>query len=182
MRLQATYKKLASEKSLTLRDLAQVQPALARGLHQLLEYDKGDVEGTFLRSFVGTYEAWGEVVEVDLVERGAEMAVTEKNRQGASPTILVTAHGAEPSSADYVQRLVDFILSTSVSSQWAAFAEGFNEVCAGNALSLFKAQELELVVRGSPEPLDVQALKGVTVYEGFSADEPTIQCALRPSH
>ncbi|BGP04499.1 Putative E3 ubiquitin-protein ligase [Rhodotorula toruloides] len=152
----ATYKKLASE-SLNLRDLAQVQPALARGLQQLLDYDKGDVEGTFLWSFVGTYEAWGEVVEVDLVENGAEVAVTDENRQ------------------DYVQRLVNFILSTSVSSQWDAFSEGFNEVCSGNALSLFKAQELELVVRGSPEPLDVQALKGVTVYEGFSADEPTIQ-------
>lgn len=138
------------------------------------------MEGTFLWSFVGTYEAWGEVVEVDLVENGAEVAVTDENRQGASSVFLVTAHRVELSSADYVQRLVNFILSTSVSSQWDAFSEGFNEVCSGNALSLFKAQELELVVRGSPEPLDVQALKGVTVYEGFSADEPTIQCALRP--
>ncbi|GEM06098.1 E3 ubiquitin-protein ligase HECTD2 [Rhodotorula toruloides] len=152
----AAYKKLASE-SLNLRDLAQVQPALARGLQQLLDYDEGDIEGTFLRTFVGTYEAWGEVVEVELVEGGEQLAVTERNRQ------------------DYVDRLVEFILSTSVSSQWEAFAEGFNEVCAGNALSLFKAQELELVVRGSPEPLDVEALKGVTVYEGFSPEEPTIQ-------
>lgn len=64
-----------------------------------------------------------------------------------------------------------------MSSQWEAFAEGFYEVCAGNAVSLFKAQELELVVRGSPEPLDVDALRGVTIYEGFSPDEPTIQCA-----
>lgn len=82
---QAAYKKLASE-ALTLRDLAQIQPALARGLQQLLDYNEGDVEGTFLRSFVGTYEAWGEVVEVELVEGGAEVAVTEENRKGASDT------------------------------------------------------------------------------------------------
>jgi E3 ubiquitin-protein ligase HECTD2 len=128
-----------------------------------------------MRSYVGTYEAWGELVEVELVEGGAEIAVTEENRQGASAASSSSVHEAELSAVDYVQRLVDFILSTSVSSQWEAFAEGFNEVCAGNALSLFRAQELELVVRGSPEPLDVEALKGVTVYEGFSPDELTIK-------
>lgn len=41
----------------------------------------------------------------------------------------------------------------------------------GNALSLFKGEELELCVRGSKEPLDVEQLKGVTVYEGFEEGE-----------
>ncbi|GAA5898192.1 hypothetical protein JCM8208_000178 [Rhodotorula glutinis] len=153
----AIYKKLSFEP-LALADLAQVQPALARGLQQLLDYDGADgtVEDVFCRAFVGTYEAWGETVEEELVEGGREVAVTEENRK------------------DYVRLLVDFLLSKSVSAQFDAFAEGFHEVCAGSALSLFKAQELELVVRGSTEALDVDALRGVTVYEGFSPDEPTI--------
>ncbi|GJN92174.1 hypothetical protein Rhopal_005204-T1 [Rhodotorula paludigena] len=151
----AIYKKLCSEP-LALADLAQIQPSLARGLQQLLDYDGGDVEEVFCRSFVGTYEAWGEVVEEDLIEGGNDVAVTEANRE------------------EYVRLLVDFLLSRSVEPQFAAFAEGFSEVCAGNALSLFKADELELVVRGSTEPLDIDALRGVTAYEGFSPNEPTI--------
>ncbi|GAA5925096.1 hypothetical protein JCM3775_006364 [Rhodotorula graminis] len=153
----AIYKKLSFEP-LGLADLAQVQPALARGLQQLLDYDGADgtVEDVFCRAFVGAYEAWGETVEEELVEGGREVAVTEENRK------------------DYVRLLVDFLLSKSVSPQFDAFAEGFHEVCAGSALSLFKAQELELVVRGSTEALDVDALRGVTVYEGFAPDEPTI--------
>ncbi|GAA5922366.1 hypothetical protein JCM1841_003085 [Sporobolomyces salmonicolor] len=151
----AAYKKLRSEP-VDLVDLAQVQPALARGLQQLLDYDR-DVEQTFCRTFVGTYEAWGETVEVELVEGGKEIAVTNANRE------------------DYVRRVVDFVLNTSISSQWDAFAEGFHEVCAGNAYSLFKAEELELVVRGSTEPLDVEELRSITVYEGFDPHEPAIE-------
>ncbi|BGP44507.1 Putative E3 ubiquitin-protein ligase [Rhodotorula kratochvilovae] len=155
----AIYKKLSFEP-LSLADLAQVQPSLARGLQQLLDYaddGAGSVEEVFCRAFVGEYEAWGETVSEELVEGGREVAVTEENRK------------------DYVRLLVEFLLSTSVSSQFDAFAEGFHEVCAGNALSLFKAQELELVVRGSTEALDVDALRGVTVYEEFAPDEPTVE-------
>ncbi|CEQ38665.1 SPOSA6832_00127 [Sporobolomyces salmonicolor] len=130
--LGLAYKKLRSEP-VDLVDLAQVQPALARGLQQLLDYDR-DVEETFCRTFVGTYEAWGETVEVELVEGGKEIAVTNANRE-----------------------------------------EGFHEVCAGNAYSLFKAEELELVVRGSTEPLDVEELRSITVYEGFDPHEPAIE-------
>ncbi|GAA5972605.1 hypothetical protein JCM11641_002933 [Rhodosporidiobolus odoratus] len=153
----ATYKKLLTEP-ITLADLAQVQPALARGLQQLLDFeDANAVEETFCRCFVGEYEAWGEVVEVELVEGGKEISVTGENRD------------------DYVRLLTSFHLNTSVSAQYNAFAEGFYEVCAGNALMLFKAEELELVVRGSQEPLEVHQLRMVTVYEGFKAGDPTIE-------
>lgn len=170
---QAIYKKLCSEP-LALADLAQIQPSLARGLQQLLDYDGGDVEEVFCRSFVGTYEAWGEVVEEDLIEGGNDVAVTEANRKGTSTGTLSSVHWLTRSLTEYVRLLVEFLLSRSVEPQFAAFAEGFSEVCAGNALSLFKADELELVVRGSTEPLDIDALRGVTAYDGFSPNEPTI--------
>ncbi|GAA6022166.1 hypothetical protein JCM10207_003931 [Rhodosporidiobolus poonsookiae] len=150
-----TYKKLLSEP-VTLSDLAQVQPALARGLQALLNYD-GDVEETFCRTFVAEYEAWGETVEVELVERGREVPVTKANRE------------------EFVRLYTAFHLTDSVSAQFDAFAEGFREVCAGNALSLFKAEELELVVRGSTQPLEVDELRAVTVYEGFLPGDPTIE-------
>ncbi|GAA5938505.1 hypothetical protein JCM10213_006945 [Rhodosporidiobolus nylandii] len=153
----ATYKRLLSEPT-TLADLAQLHPSLARGLQQLLDFPDADsVEETFCRSFVGEYEAWGEVVGIELVEGGKEIAVTGENRQ------------------EYVRLLTKFYLDTSISTQFDAFAEGFHEVCAGNALSLFKAEELELVVRGSEEPLEVEQLRLATVYEGFAAGDETVE-------
>lgn len=70
-----------------------------------------------------------------------------------------------------------FLLDSGISGQYDSFARGFMDVTSGNALSLFRGEELELLVRGSTEPLDIEQLKGVTVYEGFSGEEdPTIQC------
>jgi E3 ubiquitin-protein ligase HECTD2 len=47
----------------SLEDLAELRPALARGLRQLLEYD-GDVQATFCRDFVVEEDRYGENVQV----------------------------------------------------------------------------------------------------------------------
>lgn len=44
----------------------------------------------------------------------------------------------------------------------------------GNALSLFAAEEIELCVRGSPEPLDVEQLRAVTKYDGCGETDAMI--------
>lgn len=50
------------------------------------------------------------------------------------------------------------------------------QIVSGNALSLFQAEELELMVRGSLEPLDVQQMQLSTRYEnGFERDHATIK-------
>lgn len=82
-----------------LRDLANINPSLARGLQQLLDYDGDDVEDTFCRSFVGEIEEWGEVREVELLPGGASKMVTNDNREGMSQllTNLSRARGrADP--------------------------------------------------------------------------------------
>lgn len=79
-----TYKLLSASSSsaLTLPDLASLNPALARGLEQLLAHPADQVADTFCRTFVGSYEAWGEVVEYNLVKDGGEIVVDGENRQG----------------------------------------------------------------------------------------------------
>jgi E3 ubiquitin-protein ligase HECTD2 len=47
----------------SLEDLAELRPALARGLRQLLEYD-GDVQETFCRDFVVEEDRYGENSQV----------------------------------------------------------------------------------------------------------------------
>lgn len=157
-----------------------LRPSLAKGLQDLLDFD-GDVEETFCRSFVGEvsrryhrfpwaitvpdaspnlqYESFGEIVTIPLLPGGEEIPVTALNRQ------------------DFVDRLVHFHLVTSVARQFRAFQRGWLSVVEGNALSLFAPEEIELCVRGSPEPLDVAQLRMVTRYDGCSEDEPLIRCA-----
>jgi E3 ubiquitin-protein ligase HECTD2 len=70
---------------------------------------------------------------------------------------------------------VQFILRTSVSRHFQAFQRGYLSVCEGNALSLFHSEELELLVSGSPESLDVEQLRSITTYEGFRGNEELIE-------
>ncbi|KAI9724699.1 MAG: putative E3 ubiquitin-protein ligase [Chrysothrix sp. TS-e1954] len=132
----------------TLKDLAEYRPELARGLRRLLEFD-GDVQATFCRDFVIEIERYGQVIQVPLCDNGARRPVTESNR------------------AEFVELYVRYLLDTQVSRQYEPFKRGFFTVCGGNALSLFQPEEIELLVRGSDEPLDVPSLKAVAVYENW---------------
>ncbi|CAG8453048.1 8874_t:CDS:10 [Ambispora gerdemannii] len=151
----ACYKKLFN-CPVGLEDLKVFRPAFARGLDKLLTFD-GDVETTFCRDFIGEYEAFGELQRIPLVSGGENKPVTNANRK------------------DYVDRYVNFILNDSISKQFEPFKRGFNHVCGGNALSLFQPEEIELLVRGSAEPLEIEQLRAVTVYEGFREDEEIIK-------
>ncbi|CAJ2510996.1 Uu.00g066210.m01.CDS01 [Anthostomella pinea] len=144
-----------------LDDLAEFRPALARGLRQLLEYD-GDVQSTFCLDFVIDVERYGSRVRVPLCPGGESKMVTNTNRK------------------DYVDLYVRYLLDTAVTRQFEPFKRGFFTVCAGNALTLFRPEEIELLIRGSDEPLDITSLKAVAVYMNWPKqtkpeDEPTVQ-------
>ncbi|KAK5161629.1 hypothetical protein LTR04_004001 [Oleoguttula sp. CCFEE 6159] len=135
----------------TLSDLAEFRPALAAGLRQLLDFD-GDVESTFCRDFVAEIERYGSITTVPLCPNGENKAVTNENRH------------------EFVELYVRYLLDTSVVRQFEPFKRGFFTVCAGNALSLFRPEEIELLIRGSDEALDVSSVRAVAVYEGWKDD------------
>ena len=144
----------------TLDDLAELHPSLAHGLKELLEFD-GDVEGTFCRDFVADVERYGHVVQVPLCPNGEKRVVTNKNRH------------------EFVELYIRQLLDISVARQYEPFKRGFFTVCGGNALSLFRPEEIELLVRGSDEPLDVGTLRTVAIYDGWgkgtdAASEPVV--------
>ncbi|KAF4554467.1 E3 ubiquitin-protein ligase-like protein 2 [Elsinoe fawcettii] len=133
----------------TLDDLAEYRPSLANGLRQLLDYE-GDVENTYLWSFTVPVERYGVVTEHPLVPGGEHKPVTNANRH------------------EFVSLYIRYLLDVSVARQFEPFKRGFFTVCAGNALSLFRAEEIELLIRGSEEErIDVDALRAVAVYENF---------------
>ncbi|KAF9161827.1 putative E3 ubiquitin-protein ligase [Mortierella sp. AD011] len=152
----AVYKKLLNTP-LALEDLAAFRPDLAKGFDQLLNYEEDDVEDVFCLTFVGVYEAYGESREIPLIPNGENIPVTNLNKR------------------DYVERYANFVMNTSISDQFESFRRGFYLVCGGHALSLFRPEEIEFLVRGSAEPLDIDQLRSVTVYEGFNDEHDVIR-------
>jgi E3 ubiquitin-protein ligase HECTD2 len=146
----------------TLADLAEFRPSLAAGLQQLLDFD-GDVKETYCRDFVAPVERYGIVVEVPLISNGEGTPVTNANRH------------------EFVDAYVRYLLDGAVTKQFEPFKRGFFQVCAGNALSLFRAEEIELLVRGSDEALDVDSLKAVAVYENWRHFQPPHQIVPDPA-
>lgn len=148
--------------SYTLEDLSEFRPRLAKGLRQLLEYD-GDVESTFCLDFVVPIDKYGYGERVPLCPGGEHRAVTNANRR------------------EYVDLYVKYLLDTAVTRQFEPFKRGFFTVCGGNALSLFRPEEIELLVRGSDEPLDIAALRVSAEYENWGKKpnpdqtEPTLR-------
>ncbi|KAH7356860.1 ubiquitin-protein ligase-like protein E3 [Rhexocercosporidium sp. MPI-PUGE-AT-0058] len=145
----------------SLEDLAEYRPTLARGLRQLLDFD-GDVEATFCRDFVADVDRYGQSTQVPLCPDGEKKAVTNSNRR------------------EFVDLYVRYLLDTAVARQFEPFKRGFFTVCGGNALSLFRPEEIELLIRGSDEPLDIASLRAVSVCENWKVSnaaetEPVVQ-------
>ncbi|XP_038048029.1 ubiquitin-protein ligase E3A-like [Patiria miniata] len=154
----AIYKKLHGEV-MDIEDLMEIQPSLGRGLKELLAYqeEEEDVENVFCQTFQISYTMMGELVTVDLLPNGSQIAVTNENRE------------------EYVRLYIQHILVDSVATQFEAFAHGFHTVCGGSALRLFQAAETEMLVCGSPE-LDFMALEASATYEdGYSRQHVTIK-------
>lgn len=139
--------------NLSLEDLAEYRPALAKGLQQLLDYE-GDVEEVFCRDFVAETERYGQMIQTPLCTNGEKTPVTNANRR------------------EFVDLYVRYLLDTAVARQFEPFKRGFYTVCGGNALSLFRPEEIELLVRGSDEALDVSSLRGVASYENWGVPNP----------
>jgi len=139
------YKKLMGYKP-TLRDLKDQNPELGNGLQKLLDF-KGDIEETFCRNFIVSYETmFGEMKTVELKKDGQKIPLTNDNRK------------------EYVDLYVQWSLEKSIEKQFKAFATGFDLVVGGESLKLFRWEELELLICGSKE-LDFHALEKVTLYE-----------------
>lgn len=137
----------------TLEDLAELKPSLARGLRQLLEFE-GDVQEIFCRDFMVEVERYGGVVQMPLCTGGGSRPVTNANRR------------------EFVDMYIYYLLDQSVARQYEPFKRGFFTVCGGNALSLFRPEEIELLIRGSDEPLDVNSLRAVASYDGWPKSMP----------
>ncbi len=131
---------------------------MARSLKKLLEWEgPGSVADVFCFDFTIDQGSFGEVKTFELKPGGANIPVTEENRR------------------EYVDLYVDFLLNESVRTQFNAFRRGFLLLADGPVLRLFRPQELEVLVCGTPH-LDFKALEANAKYEGnYQADSKVVQ-------
>ncbi len=114
-------------------DLVSLDPSLHAGLKQLLEYEPAeDVEDVFCRTFEYEWEDLGFVRKVQLIPNGDTCPVTHANR------------------AEYVRLLSAWLLAYSLETQFKHLLAGFHRVVHSSALSLLRADELELLMAGLP--------------------------------
>eukprot|EP00026_Physarum_polycephalum_P001542 Phypoly_transcript_01544.p1 GENE.Phypoly_transcript_01544~~Phypoly_transcript_01544.p1 ORF type:complete len:1030 (+),score=135.85 Phypoly_transcript_01544:65-3091(+) len=150
------YKKLMHIKP-NLKDLKELHPMLGRSLQEVLDFT-GDVEQAFDLTFQSAYEKFGETQYYDLKPDGANIPVTNKNRQ------------------EYVDLYVDWYFNKSVGTQFEAFASGWRTLLSGDVLQMFRPEELSLLVCGSSEELDFSVLERVTHYAGdYTPETPVIK-------
>eukprot|EP01103_Thecamoeba_quadrilineata_P015351 TRINITY_DN4826_c0_g1_i1.p1 TRINITY_DN4826_c0_g1~~TRINITY_DN4826_c0_g1_i1.p1 ORF type:complete len:739 (-),score=109.74 TRINITY_DN4826_c0_g1_i1:90-2132(-) len=150
------YKKLIGEKP-TFEDLKESHPSLANGLQKLLDYTGEDIEEVFGSSFQIQYDNFGASTSFDLLPNGAHIPVNQKNKK------------------EFVEMYTKFLLEDLIEKQFEAFKQGFEFVCASDALKLFTAKDLQLVICGSPI-LNFEELQKNTRYDnGYSPDHPVIK-------
>ncbi|XP_065056226.1 probable E3 ubiquitin-protein ligase HECTD2 [Rhopilema esculentum] len=151
----ALYAKLKKQKT-TLKDLWGIEPTIARSLTELLQYD-GNVEEDLCLDFQITESYLASTQPIDLLPGGKDIPVTRKNRNL------------------YVELYVNYLLDERIGKQFDSFAAGFAKVCNGDAIQLFRSDELELLICGSPE-IDFSQLEEVTTYiDGFTEDHSLIR-------
>lgn len=135
--------------SYTLKDFSKLWPVFGSSLQYLLDYEGEDFEEIFSLSFTVTQMVNGRPSEVPLLPGGQNIPVTQDNRK------------------EYVKKVMKFHLETSVERQYQPLKQGFFKVVGSNALTLFQPSEIELLIRGSDEPLDIKALRAVTMYKNW---------------
>ncbi len=91
-----------------LNDLADIEPDIQNGLKKLMETEE-DLEDLEVY-FTIEQEHFGEKVVEELVEDGAEIKVTQDNKQ------------------EYCQLYADYLLNKSIKKQFMAFKKGFYKV------------------------------------------------------
>jgi E3 ubiquitin-protein ligase HUWE1 len=143
-------------------DLELVDPDYYKSLTLLLEYPL-DTLGMDHLTFSVEGSVWGRAETVDLVEGGREVPVTDENK------------------AEYVRLLAHHRMTASLRVQTEAMLTGFRELVPLEAVALFDALELELLISGLPE-IDLEDLRANTEYHGYKATDAVVDRMWRVLH
>ena len=150
------YKQILS-LPVEIKDMEDFDPILYINLRWIVENDITEANGFDDFTFTTDVVEFGTVKSVELKENGASIPVTAVNKK------------------EYVQLLTEFKLITSIKPQIDAFLSGFNEIITPPLISVFNAQELELLISGMPE-IDLDDWRCNCEYHGgYTIASPQIK-------
>ncbi|KAG8876937.1 hypothetical protein FRB97_003808 [Tulasnella sp. 331] len=138
-----------------LDDLASLDPELYRGLIYLKHYD-GNPEDLAL-NFTVTTDDFGVQNTINLIPDGTNIPVTRENRM------------------QYIYLVSNYKLNAQIRLQSDAFFDGLSDIIDPKWLRMFNQQELQILVGGTEDPVDVDDLRSNTIYGGvYDESHPTI--------
>ncbi|RPB13526.1 hypothetical protein P167DRAFT_604803 [Morchella conica CCBAS932] len=124
------YKKLLGMEATSLDDIKDGWSSLASGLQELLDWGQGDVGDVFLRTYDFSYEAFGAVKNVNMLnakETGLEFLEDKIARPPASSKQKKEKKEEKKFEADTVEGLLDW-LPVPVEQERDPWLGGLNEV------------------------------------------------------
>ncbi|CAH8598394.1 unnamed protein product [Heterobilharzia americana] len=146
------FYKMMLGKTISLKDMEAVDSEYYRSLKYILKEDPASLD----LSMSVEEEHFGETVEVDLVKDGRNIRVTNSNK------------------TQYIERIINWRFVSRVEKQMCAFLEGFSDLIPLEALQIFDANELELLMCGLQD-ISVTDWKANTLYKGeYHANHPVI--------
>lgn len=169
----ALYRKLLGEPVTQLEHIEDGWPVLAKGLNDLLEWDDGDVEDVFMRTYVFSTDTPAGTSSINMeLDPGKSPEVPPgmlgKRAQMEAPMVN------NKNRHQYVDDYVLWLTHRSIEIEYTSFEKGFFTCLDRKAVSLFDPASLKLLVEGNQE-IDVDALEKTAAYDGYSAAEPLIR-------
>ncbi|KAH9545895.1 hypothetical protein CY35_12G070200 [Sphagnum magellanicum] len=139
-----------------LHDLPSLDPELYRSLLILKNY-KGDLADLSVY-FVVVNNEYGEQNEIELVEGGRDIQVTNSN------------------VINYIYKVAHHRLNSQIREQSEHFLHGFQQLIKPEWIGMFNEQELQILISGSQEGMDVNDLQNNVHYAGgYDAKHPVIE-------
>uniref|UniRef100_A0A8C2IN50 E3 ubiquitin-protein ligase n=1 Tax=Cyprinus carpio TaxID=7962 RepID=A0A8C2IN50_CYPCA len=146
------YKRMLNKK-LILKDLESIDPEFYNSLIWIRD---NNIEECGLEMYFSVdMEILGKITSHDLKEDGANVLVTEENKE------------------EYIGLMAEWRFSRGVENQTKAFLDGFNEVVPLQWLQYFDEKELEVMLCGMQE-VDLQDWQRNTVYRHYTRNSKQI--------
>ncbi|KAL8424432.1 hypothetical protein Efla_001034 [Eimeria flavescens] len=157
----ALFKKLLGWPANSLEDLHQLHPQVAKQDRLSAASAAASASAAGLAAMGLTFSVatdfLGEQRETPLGSHDPSDKVTLDNRE------------------EFVELYIQHVLNSSVEAQYSAFESGFYRCVDSAALSFFRPEELQLLLLGKEEDLDVSLLQKAAVYEdGYTEASPAV--------
>ncbi|KAG7194441.1 putative E3 ubiquitin-protein ligase [Scheffersomyces spartinae] len=160
LKFPKSFYKLLLNETVGFNDFKELQPEIASNLLKLTSFNEEELKLMELKFELDLHdEIFKENdIKYQLIPNGSNVSVDKGNVNL------------------YIKKYYQFYMGEGIYQQLQSFRRGFNSVVGGNALSLFDAEEIQLMLCGSDDgKIDLTIWQSITKYTGgFTKESPII--------